>query len=253
MTDLVSIVMPAYNCEKYVGASIESIINQTYQNWELLVVDDCSTDKTQSVVHTYLDARIKYTKNEKNSGAAVSRNKALKMAKGRWIAFLDSDDMWMPEKLNYQIQFMQQNGYSFSCTKRTTCHEDGSLTGIYISSPPKVTKFHMHNYCWIGASTAMYDQEVIGLIQIADLKKRNDYAIWLKAIEKADCYYLDETLSIYRKRLGSISNVSKVSLIKHFYILYRQGENMSPVHAGVRTFRNLVFGSMKKALYYKRK
>lgn len=100
MQDLVSIIMPSYNTAKYICESIESVMSQTYKNWELIIVDDCSTDDTDSIVAHYLsDKRINYIKNEKNSGAAVSRNRALREAKGRWIAFLDSDDLWMPDKL----------------------------------------------------------------------------------------------------------------------------------------------------------
>ena len=107
MDDLVSIIMPSYNTEDYIGESIQSVINQTYSNWELIIVDDCSNDNTDNVVKPFLaDSRIKYFKNEHNSGAAVTRNKALREAKGEWIAFLDSDDLWMPEKLEKQINFM---------------------------------------------------------------------------------------------------------------------------------------------------
>lgn len=250
MNDLVSIITPTYNCARFLKETIQSVLNQTYQNWEMLIVDDCSTDNSEEVIKSFNDYRIKYFCNEKNSGAAVSRNRALREAKGRWIAFLDSDDLWMPEKLEHQIRFMEENGYHFSCHKRTIYEEDGTPTGIYVSSPKRITKFKMHNYCWCGAITVMYDANVIGLIQIEDLKKRNDYAIWLRAIEKADCYYLDETLGVHRKRKGSISSSKKSVLMKHFYILYRKGEHMNPVHAGIRTARNLFFGAFKKKLFY---
>ena len=109
--------MPSYNTAEYIGESIKSVVNQTYTDWELIIVDDRSTDNTDDAVAPFLsDARIKYFKNEKNSGAAVSRNKALREAKGKWIAFLDSDDLWLPEKLEKQIAFMEENGYHFSYT-----------------------------------------------------------------------------------------------------------------------------------------
>lgn len=113
---LVSIIMPSYNTAAYIKESIQSVLNQTYTNWELIIVDDCSTDSTDEVLETIKDSRIRYFKNDKNSGAAVSRNKALREAKGQWIAFLDSDDLWMPEKLEKQIYFMESNGYAFSYT-----------------------------------------------------------------------------------------------------------------------------------------
>ena len=109
--------MPTYNCGKFIGGTIESIINQTYPNWELIVVDDCSKDDTEKVMRKYLkDKRINYIKLEKNSGAAVARTESMKRAKGNYMAFLDSDDLWYPEKLEKQLKFMQDNDYSFSCT-----------------------------------------------------------------------------------------------------------------------------------------
>ena len=126
MNDLVSIIMPSYNTAPYISETIQSVLNQTYQNWELIVVDDCSTDNTDQVVAYIKDERIKYFKNEKNSGAAISRNRALRESKGRWIAFLDSDDLWMPEKLEKQIAFMESNGYFFSYTNYEEMDMDGN-------------------------------------------------------------------------------------------------------------------------------
>ena len=114
--ELVSIIMPSYNTGKFIQETIDSVINQTYDNWELIIVDDCSSDNTDEIVKSIKDDRIFYLKNKKNSGAAVSRNKALKMAKGKWIAFLDSDDLWKKDKLEKQIKFMKNNNYHFSYT-----------------------------------------------------------------------------------------------------------------------------------------
>ena len=117
MHDLVSIIMPSYNTAQYIADSIRSVQAQTYKNWELLIVDDCSSDNSDDVVAPFLsDARIHYLKNEVNSGAAVSRNYALREAKGRWIAFLDSDDLWQPEKLAWQILFMEKENCHISYT-----------------------------------------------------------------------------------------------------------------------------------------
>ena len=113
MNELVSIIMPSYNTASFISKTIESVLNQTYKNWELLVVDDCSTDGTDEIVSKYNDKRIVYLKNEKNSGAALSRNRALRNAKGKWIAFLDSDDLWHPTKLEKQIKFMKKMDISF--------------------------------------------------------------------------------------------------------------------------------------------
>ena len=112
--ELVSIIMPAYNCGRFIKESIDSVLAQTYTNWELLIVDDCSTDNTKAIVSTYDDKRIRYMRNPQNMGAALTRNKALREAKGRYIAFLDADDMWLPEKLERQIAFMQDNGFYFT-------------------------------------------------------------------------------------------------------------------------------------------
>lgn len=140
MNDLVSIIMPSYNTAPYISETIQSVLNQTYQNWELIVVDDCSTDNTDQVVAYIKDERIKYLKNEKNSGAAISRNRALRESKGRWIAFLDSDDLWMTEKLEKQIAFMESNGYSFSYTNYEEMDMDGNSTGVKVTGPPKSYK-----------------------------------------------------------------------------------------------------------------
>ena len=200
MGELVSIIMPSYNTAKYIAESIQSVLDQTYKNWELIIVDDFSTDNTDEIVRPFLvDERIHYLKNELNSGAAVSRNRALREAKGRWIAFLDSDDLWMPEKLEKQISFMETNDYSFSYTEYEEIDVNGNKTGVYVTGPKKITKAGMFNYCWPGCLTVMYDKEVIGLIQIVDIKKNNDYAMWLKACRKANCYLLDEELSKYRR------------------------------------------------------
>jgi len=112
--ELVSIIMPSYNCGRFIAESIRSVLAQTYENWELLIVDDCSTDDTASVVKAFADPRIRYQRNRQNEGAALTRNKALLAAKGRYIAFLDADDIWAPEKLEKQIAFMQQNVYAFT-------------------------------------------------------------------------------------------------------------------------------------------
>ena len=184
MNELVSIITPSYNTAKFIGKTIESVQNQTYQNWEMIIVDDCSTDNTDEVIDGYLsDQRIKYIKNEKNSGAAVSRNRALRETKGKWIAFLDSDDLWSPKKLEKQISFMEKNGYHFSYTNYEEIDEQNRPLGVKVTGPKKVSKQGMHNYCYPGCLTVMYDAEAVGLIQIRDIKKNNDYAMWLKVCQ----------------------------------------------------------------------
>lgn len=252
MGDLVSIIMPSYNTGKFIKETMESVLAQSYPMWELIIVDDCSTDHTDEIVSPYLaDERIRYIKNDTNSGAAVSRNRALREAKGKWIAFLDSDDLWGPEKLEKQIAFMQKNGYHFSYTNYIEIDEESNPNGKSVTGPKRITKQGMYNYCWMGCLTVMYDAEAIGLIQIADIKKNNDYAMWLKVCPKADCYLLDETLAKYRKRSGSISNHGYMKLIRWHYKLYREAENKNPVASTMLTVRNLFFGVIKKLRYVK--
>ena len=250
MNDLVSIIMPSYNTGKFIAESINSVLNQTYKNWELIIVDDCSTDNTDSVVKNFQDTRIRYFKNEVNSGAAISRNKALREAKGRWIAFLDSDDLWMPEKLEKQIAFMEQNGYSFSYTNYIEIDESSNPNGTKVTGPKRITKHGMYNYCWPGCLTVMYDANVVGLIQIKDIKKNNDYAMWLKVCKKADCYLLDEYLGRYRKgRIGSISTHGVKTMMGWHYKLWHEAEKMSVLESQMNTVRNLLFGCYKKVKY----
>ncbi len=253
MNDLVSIIAPSYNTAKYIDETIQSVLRQTYTNWEMIIVDDCSTDNTDEIVKLYLsDTRIKYLKNEKNSGAAVSRNYALREAKGKWIAFLDSDDLWMPEKLEKQVSFMQINRYYFSYTHYQEINDVGNLLGVTVKGPKRITKHGMYNYCWPGCLTVMYDAETIGLIQIKDVKKNNDYAMWLKICKKADCYLLDECLATYRRgRSGSISNHGITTMMKWHYRLFREAENKNVVMAWFYTVRNMGFGFYKKLRYTK--
>lgn len=252
LKDKVSIVMPSYNTAKYIGESIESVLNQTYANWELIIVDDCSTDNTDEIVNKYLeDKRIRYIKNATNSGAAISRNRALREAKGRWVAFLDSDDLWEPDKLKKQIAFMEDNGYHFSYTNYVEIDEKSIPNGKSITGPQRITKHGMYNYCWMGCLTVMYDVEKVGVIQIANIKKNNDYAMWLKVCKKTNCYLLNEMLAKYRKRSGSISNHGYMELIKWHYKLYREAENKNPISSFVLTARNMFFGLIKKIKYVK--
>lgn len=248
--DLVSIIMPSYNTGAFIEDSIQSVLNQTYSNWELIIVDDCSTDNTLEILEKINDDRIIILKNDRNSGAAVSRNKALRKAKGQWVAFLDSDDLWHPEKLEKQIAFMKANKYYFSYTNYEEIDMEGNKTGVKVTGPKKITKTGMFNYCWPGCLTVMYDAEKVGLIQIADIKKNNDYAMWLKICQKADCYLLDEFLAKYRKgRVGSVSTLNIIALIGWHYKLFRLSEKKSILASVFDTGRNMIFGFYKKKIY----
>ena len=250
---LVSIVMPSYNTAKFITETIESVLDQTYPFWELIIVDDCSTDDTDRVVKPYLaDTRIRYFKNIQNSGAAVSRNYALRESKGKWIAFLDSDDVWLPEKLEMQLEFMVKNDYHFSYTNYKEIDEKSTSLGISITGPKKITKQGMYNYCWMGCLTVMYDAEIVGLVQIEDIKKNNDYAMWLKVCRKADCYLLDEQLGMYRKRAGSISRHGIGTMIGWHYRMWRDAEKKNCFTSLWFTAWNLFYGLFKKIRYVRK-
>lgn len=253
--ELVSIIMPSYNCGEYVKDTIRSVQAQTYQNWEIIFMDDCSSDDTISIVTKLReeDSRIRLFQNKINSGAAVSRNNALREAKGHWIAFLDSDDLWEPTKLEKQLRFMEENGYAFSYTEYQEMNAGGNLTGVTISGPKHVTKRGMYNFCWPGCLTVMYDREKIGLIQIEDIKKNNDYAMWLKVCKKADCYLLPDVLAKYRRgRAGSVSTHGIVTMIEWHYKLWHEAEKKNAVASLWLTGVNLVFGFYKKMRYVKK-
>ena len=253
--DLVSIIMPSFNCGEYVEETIRSVQAQTYKNWEIIFMDDCSPDDTVRYVSCLRkkDPRIKLFQNKFYLGAAVTRNNALCEAKGRWIAFLDSDDLWEPTKLEKQVKFMEKNGYFFSYTCYQEIDGDSKETGVMITDPKRLSKIGMYSFCWPGCLTVMYDKEKIGLIQIEDIKKNNDYAMWLKVCQKADCYLLNECLAKYRRgRSGSISTHGYTTLIKWHYKLFRDAEKMNPVSSVFITCVNLVCGLHKKIRYVKR-
>lgn len=252
---LVSIITPNWNCERFISDTINSVQNQTYKNWEMIIVDDCSTDESERIVKLLLaeDSRIKFFCNEKNSGAAISRNYALREAKGKWIAFLDSDDLWMPDKLERQLNFMVNNNYKFSYTKYMEIDESGKEKGVCISGPKHITRREMYNFCWPGCLTVMYNHEAIGLIQIADIKKNNDYAMWLKVCHKADCYLLSEVLAKYRRgRSGSISTHGYSTLIKWHYKLFHEANGNNVIYSLWLTAWNMIFGIYKKFMYVKK-
>lgn len=250
---LVSIIMPSWNTGRFIEETIDSVIAQTYPNWELLIVDDCSTDNTDELVAKYKDDRIKYFKNEKNSGAAFARNRAMREAQGEWIAFLDSDDLWTPEKLEHQINFMKKNGYSLSFTEYEKIDEESKPLNIYVSGPDKVNKHKMYNYDYIGQLTMMYSVKEFGLIQIKDIKKNNDYAIRLQLYKKPGtcAYLLKENLAKYRVRKVSISHDKFRRKFKSHYDLFHMCDEKTAVVAMWYACWNMFYGILKKKNYEK--
>ena len=249
--NLVSIIMPSWNTGEFITESIQSVLNQTYTNWELIIIDDCSSDDTDQIVESINDERIKYLKNEKNCGAALTRNRGLREARGEWIAFLDSDDLWMPEKLEHQIDFMKKNGYSLSFTEYEKIDEDSKPLNIYVSGPKKVNKNKMYNYDYIGQLTMMYSAKEFGLIQIKDIRKNNDYAIRLQLYKKPEtcAYLLEENLAKYRVRKVSISHDKFKKKFKSHYDLFHLCDEKPAIVSMWYTCWNMFYGIIKKVKY----
>ena len=250
----VSIITPAFNSEKYIAETILSVQAQTYQDWEMIIVDDASTDKTAEIVSAFQekDSRIRYFYNSTNKGSAYSRNLALQNAKGKWIAFLDSDDTWHPEKLERQIEFMTKNNYNFSYTNYCEIDDNSAETGLLISGPKVINKNKMIAYCWPGCLTVMYNAEYVGLMQSPDIKINEEYALWIKISRMTDCHLLDENLAKYRRHSKSLSRRSYLKLIKWHYILFRKAENKNAFDSLFLTLGNLIFGTYKKIFYRKK-
>ena len=225
--ELVSIIMPTYNCAKFIGKTIESVLNQTYSNWELIIVDDCSKDNTEEVVKAFNDSRIKYNKLENNSGAAIARTEAMKIASGTYMAFLDSDDLWKKDKLEKQLKFMKENNYNFTCTAYEQINEAGEKLNKIIKSKKRADYNRILLDCPVGNSTVMYNVEKLGKFEVPNIRKRNDDCLWLQILKKEKYIYgMTEVLMEYRIRSNSISS-NKFSLIKYHWQLYREIEHLS--------------------------
>lgn len=246
----VSIITPTYNCGAFIEETIRSVQHQTYRNWELIIVDDCSTDNTEEIVKQFLseDSRIRYFRLDSSSGAAVARNVALRKVSGEWIAFLDSDDLWDDKKLETQLVFMEEKGISFSYTPYREINEQSEETGVIVRGPKRISKLGMWAYCWPGCLTVMYNADKVPLLQIPTIRKNNDYIMWLKLIRYMDCYLCPDILASYRKRSGSISNQSKLSLVKWHYNMFK-ALGCSDISSIWHTFVNLICGVFKKIVY----
>lgn len=226
---LVSVITPTYNCAIYLEETIRSVIAQSYQNWEMIIVDDCSKDNTMAIVQSFAeeDERIKYYKLNQNSGAAVTRTFAMQKAEGQYIAFLDSDDLWLPEKLAIQLDFMQKNGYAFTCTSYSQIDEVGNSLNKVIHSPKRIGYNRLLLDCPVGNSSVMYEVAKMGKFEVPDIRKRNDDALWLRMLKTEKYIWgLSDVLMLYRIRPNSIS-INKISLIKYHWILYRKIEHLN--------------------------
>ena len=233
MSELISIITPTYNCERFIGETIESVLKQSYKNWEMIIVDDCSTDNTYEVVKKYADndSRIRYYLLEENSGAAVARTKAMELATGDYMAFLDSDDLWISNKLECQLKFMKENNYNFTCTEYEQIDENGKSLNKIIKVKNKTNYNGVLLSCPVGNSTVMYNVSKMGKFQVPNIRKRNDDALWLQMLKKEKYIYgIKEVLMKYRIRENSISS-NKVDLVKYHWYLYRNIEHLSVIRS----------------------
>jgi teichuronic acid biosynthesis glycosyltransferase TuaG len=224
MKKLVSIITPSYNSEKFISETIKSVQNQTYAHWELLIVDDFSTDKTVQIIQNFMeeDARIHLIKLRKNSGTGIARNTALQVASGNYIAFVDADDVWKPQKLATQIQFMQTHNLPFTFSFYDLINEDGNPLNIRVEAPKKLSYRQLFFCNYIGNLTGIYDVDYFGKIAISSIRKRQDWMVWLTVLKQIKTAKpVTESLAFYRIRKNSLST-SKTALLKHNYAVYRQ-------------------------------
>jgi teichuronic acid biosynthesis glycosyltransferase TuaG len=246
---LVSIITPSYNSENFIKDTIDSVISQTYQNWEMIIVDDRSNDNSAEYIQTLIenDSRIKLIVLEKNVGAAEARNKALEVAKGKYIAFLDSDDIWLPEKLEKQLDFMQKNEYAFTFTSYIPISEDGTEEYPIISVPSEID---YNGYCKntiIGCLTVIIDKEKTGDFRMPNIKSSHDMALWLLIMKRGfKAYGLNEVLAKYR--LVSTSNTSKkYKAVADAWKVYREIEKLSLIKSSWY-FMHYIFNAIKKRI-----
>ncbi|KAF2328297.1 glycosyltransferase family 2 protein [Flavobacterium nitrogenifigens] len=224
MNELVSIIVPTYNTEKFIRQTIESVQNQSYSNWEMILADDASTDKTVAIIEEFAknDNRIKLFELPENRGNGFARNTALEKAIGKYIAYLDADDLWFPEKLEKQIQFLKTNNLHFTFSFYDSIDEEGNNLNRRVESPNPLTYKELFFCNYVGNLTAIYDVEHFGKIKLESSEKRQDWRIWLtilKQIKSAEA--VPESLAFYRIRKDSISS-SKFKLIKHNFGVYRK-------------------------------
>jgi teichuronic acid biosynthesis glycosyltransferase TuaG len=222
-TALVSIITPSFNSEKFIAETIRSVQNQTHQNWEMIIVDDCSSDQTVAIVQEFVtnDKRIQLYQLDTNSGAGVARALSLKNAKGDYIAFLDADDLWKPLKLEKQLCYLIESNSHFTFSFYDCIDEEGNKLNKRVEAP-KTLLYRQLFFCnYVGNLTGIYNANYFGKIAISSTRKRQDWMVWLtilKKIKKAKP--IPESLAYYRIRNNSLS-ASKIDLLKHNFAVYR--------------------------------
>ncbi|MFS4483530.1 glycosyltransferase family 2 protein [Hyunsoonleella sp. 2307UL5-6] len=240
----VSIITAVYNASEHLQDCINSVLNQTYQNWEHILVDDCSSDNSIQVIKEYInkDSRIKLITQSLNKGAGHARNKAIKASSGRFIAFLDCDDYWSTEKLTKQIDSMIKYNYPFSCAHYYEFEDTNGNIDTLVKCPKKITyNMLLKNGGYVGCLTVVYDTKRFGKRYMPEIRKRQDWALWLKMLKEIDfAYGIQEPLAYYRRGNASLSK-NKIKLIKHNFNVYKNELNMSYLES---TYRMTMF------LYY---
>lgn len=247
MSGLVSIITPTYNSEKFITETIQSVQNQTYQNWEMLIVDDCSSDKTVNIIQQFMedDHRIHLIRLNKNSGASKARNKAINEVKGDFMTFLDADDIWFPEFIENSIATIQSTGipFVFSSYKRS----NEKLEFIYSDFivPQKVTYTDILKTNSISCLTAFIDVKKLGVKFMPDIRKRQDMGLWLKYLKEIPfAYGIQEPKAIYRIRENSLSR-DKKKLLKYQWQFYREVEKLSVLESVYYMIHWMVRGFLK--------
>lgn len=222
--NLISIITPLYNSEKFIDETIKSVLNQTYENWEMIIVNDFSNDKSEEIVtnHIIIDSRIKLISLKHNLGAAVARNLALKQAKGRFIAFLDSDDKWEPNKLELQLLFMIKNNLPISFTSYNLIDETGAKSNKIINSLPSIDYGQYLKNTIIGMSTSMIDTNLVNEFQFKNIRTRQDTFLWITLLKRGHkAFGIDAVLASYRVRKDSISANKIKAALRVWYLYYK--------------------------------
>lgn len=244
---LVSIIMPAYNSSKTLPDSIQSVLDQTFTDWELLVIDDCSPEPLKPIVDSFQDGRIQYIRLEKNSGVAQARNRGIQAARGRYIAFLDSDDLWLPEKLEKQLQFMQKNGYAFTYTWYRQFEDDPAHPIRLVKTKNSVDYRKLLRGNDIGCLTVMIDRKEIPDIQMPS-EKHEDYITWLNLLKKGyQAYSVPEDLARYRVSKSSLTGNKKKSLVWTWNV-YRKTQRLNFISSLYNMGYYLIGGVIKHYL-----
>ncbi|MGB5315481.1 MAG: glycosyltransferase family 2 protein [Robiginitalea sp.] len=224
---MVSVITAVYNSENTLKECLDSVLAQTFTDWEHILVDDCSKDDSIAVLREYSnrDPRFCVIQLSENRGAGIARNTAIESARGQYIAFLDCDDIWFPQKLEKQVDYMQKNDYPFTFTSYIHMDESGRFRDKTVIAPEKVSYKSALFKNPIGCLTAMYDTQFYGKQYMPDIRKRQDYALWLKLLKRSNAYGIQECLAAYRVQKKSVSS-NKLSLIKYEWLIYRKEEKL---------------------------